>query len=327
MVDMFGAPSPSTARRWVTFFVVEANVAFLYVYDRVREVPSIPDVASQYATTFAPADLVYLIYWPIGAAFALFYVAALRPRHRRASASAFAFDSFVVPIALASTLASAWVVAFRNDKIGLALSVTAAGVIVGGVMFARAAASPARHARWLRVPFALYFGWMTFSLLLGTAQWLNARNWLTTVEHVTSTSLALIAIAALSGVVVAFIYREFVYPAVMAWCTGGIYLGQRLFDTTVATAALYVSIGLLITATFAAVAVAVETARPRSASLTTRDVDHEHPAETAVRLELAGVGHGIRWPRFRSQPRPAIDAQHRRYLVDLDAVTTGMGSA
>jgi len=192
-------------------------------------------------------------------------------------------------------------------------------------LFSRAAASSAHHSRWLRVPFALYFGWMTFALLLGTAQWLNARNWLTTVEIVTGLSLALIAIAAFAGVVIALSYREFVYPGVLAWGTGGVYVGQRLFDTTVATAALCVCIGLVISAGFAAVAVAVETARPR-APLTTRNAEHKLPAEEAVRLELAGVGHGIRWPRFRSPPRPVIDAQHRRYLVDLDAATTvGLG--
>ncbi len=315
-MDTFGAPSPSKVLRWATLFVFEANVAFLYVYDRVREVAAISDVSNQYPTTFAPADFVYLVYWVIGAAFLLFYVAALWPRRRHTGT----FDPFVVPIALASTLTSAWVVAFRNDAIDLALALTGAGVIVGEVMFARA-----RHARWLRVPFALYFGWMTFALLLGTAQWLNAHNWLTTVELVTGMSLALIAIAGLAGVAIALIYREFVYPAVMAWGTGGIYVGQRLSDTTVATAGLYVSIGLLITACFAAVAVAVETGRTRSAALTPPNVDRQLPAEEA-RLELAGVGHGIRWPRFRAQPRPVIDAKHRRYLVDLDAATTGMGS-
>jgi benzodiazapine receptor len=315
MPDIFGAPSPSRALRWVTFFIVEANVAFMYVYDRVHDVPSISDVSNQYATTFAPADFVYLAYWVIGAAFLLFYVAALWPRPRRTHT----FDPFVVPIAVASTLASAWVVAFRNDEIGLALTLTGAGAVVGNVMFVRATASPSRHSRWLRVPFALYFGWMTFALLVGIAQWLNAHNWLTTVELVTTMSLALIAIAALAGIAIALVYREFVYPAVLAWGAGGIYAGQRLFDSTVAHSALYVAAGLLIVAGLAVVATAMMPARPETRA------EAREAASAEARVNVARLGHRIRWPRFRTQPRPILDARHRRYLVDLDAATTGMG--
>jgi hypothetical protein len=324
MSDAFGAPSPSSALRWATFFVVEANVAFVYVYERVRDLPSITDISDRYATTFAPAGFVYFIYWIIAGAFLLFYVAALWPRHRNRRTRA--FDAFVVLIALASTLASAWVVAFRNDAIGLALVLTAAGAYVGKVMFVRAAASSASRSRWLRVPFALYFGWMTFALLVGTAQWLNARDWLTTIELVTGMSLALIAIAALAGVAVALVYREFVYPAVIAGGMAGIYIGQRLFDTTIANAALYATIALVITAIFAAIAAAVEIGRTRTAPVAARDGGDRHVPADAVAIRVASAGHGIRWPWFRAQPRPVLDAQQRRYLVDLDAVTTGMGS-
>ncbi len=316
MPDMLGAPSPSRALRWATFFIVEANVVFMYVYDRVRDLPSISDVSSQYATTFAPTHFAYLAYWVIGAAFLLFYVAALWPHPRRTRT----FDPFVVPLAVASTLASGWVVAFRNDEIGLALMLTGAGAVVGNVMFVRATASPSRYSRWLRVPFALYFGWMTFALLVGIAQWMNARNWLTTFEQVTTMSLALIAIAALAGVAVALVYREFVYPAVLAWGTGGIYAGQRLFDPTVAHCALYVSVGLLLVAGLALVAAAMMPAQPGTRA------EAEGAANAEARVNVAGLGHGFRWPRFRTQSRPVLDARYRRYLVDLETATTGMGS-
>ncbi len=324
MSDAFGAPSPSSALRWATFFVVEANVAFVYVYDRARDLPSIADISNQYATTFAPAGFVHLVYWIIGGAFLLFYVAALWPRHRNRRTRA--FDPFVVRIALASTLASAWVVAFRNDAIGLALAFTAAGAWVGKGMFARAAASSARHSRWLRVPFALYFGWMTFALLVGTAQWLNARNWLWTIEQVSAVSLALIAVAVLMGIAIALAYREFVYPAVLAWGTAGIYVGQRLFDATIAHAALYATIGLLVVACFAAVAAAFAIRRPRTAPVAVHSTGDGRVAVDAVPPSVASIGQGIRWPWFRAEPRRVLDAEHRRYLVDLDAVTTGMGS-
>ncbi len=319
MDDAFGAPSVSRALRWVTFVVVEANAAFMYVWSRDRELPSISDVSSSYATPFAPAGFVHLIDWAIGGAVLMFYVAALWPRHRRTRT----FDPFVVPIAVASTLASGWVVAFRIDEIGIALVIAAAAVLVAEVMFMRAVVSPSQYARWLRIPFALYFGWTTFGLLVGTAQWLNASGWLTTIELATKSSVALLAIAALAGAVIALVYREFVYPAVIAWGTSGIYVGQRLLDSTVANAALYVSLGLLVIAGIAAVAAAIETGRPRPAALVARGGGKERGVDDAAPAGLAKIGPGFRWPRFRRAPTPGLE---RRYLVDLDAVTTGMGS-
>jgi hypothetical protein len=321
MPDIFGGPSASTVLRWATFVVVEANVAFMYVYDGVRELPSNAGTSNQYATIFAPAPYVDVIHWIIGAAFLIFYVAALWPRRRRTRI----YDPFVVPLAIASTLASAWVVAFRYDQIELAIALTAAGVVVGDVMFVRAVASPAPHPRWLRVPFALYFGWMTLALLAGTAQWFNARGWLTTMETVTEMSLVLFAIAAVVGSVVALSYREFVYPTVIAWAMGGIYVAQRMSDPAIAAAALNVCIGLLVVAGLAAVAAVIEPVRREAGPSASHGRERRLRAQQAAHVGLTKLGRGIRWPKFRARSRPVLDQRHRRYLVDLDAVTTQQG--
>jgi hypothetical protein len=321
MADIFGGPSASTVLRWTTFVVVEANVAFMYVYDGVRELSSIAGVSNQFATTFAPAPYVYVIYLIIGAAFFLFFVAALWPRRRRTHI----YDPFVVPLAIASTLASAWVVAVRYDQIDLAIALTAAAVVVGDVMFVRAVASPSPHRRWLRVPFALYFGWITFALLAGTTQWFNAHGWLTTTGTVTEVSLVLLAIAAVVGSVVALSYREFVYPAVMAWALVGIYVGQRMLDPTIAAAALSVGIGLLVVASLAAVAAGIEPVRPAAGPSALSGRERQRREQPAARFGLTILGRGIRWPKFPASSRPALDPRHRQYLIDLDAVTTQQG--
>jgi len=321
MLDIFGGPSGSTLLRWATFVVVEANVAFIYVDDGVRELFSIAGTSKENAPTLAPASYVYLIYWIIGVALLLFYVAALRPRRR----GTHAYDLFVVPIAIVSTLASAWVVAVRFDQIDLALALTVVGFIMGGVMFVRAVASPSPHPRLLRVPFALYFGWITFALLAGSAQWLNARGWLTSMEMVTGVSLVLLAIAALVGGIVALCYREFVYPAVIAWAMGGIYVGQRTFDPTIAAAALNVCIGLLVVASLAAVAAAIEPVRRAVGANASHGRERHLRTQRAPRVDLTKLGRGIRWPRFRARSQPAVEQRHLRYLIDLDATTTQQG--
>ncbi len=321
MLDIFGGPSASTILRWATFVVVEANVAFIYVDDGVRELSLIAGTSKEYAPTLAPASYIYVVYWIIGVALLLFYVAALRPRRR----STHVYDPFVVPLAIVSTLASAWVVAVRYDQIDLAIALTVAGFIMGAVMFVRAVASPSPHPRLLRVPFALYFGWITFALLAGSAQWFNARGWLTSMEIVTVVSLVLLAIAAVVGGIVALSYREFVYPAVIAWAIGGIYVGQRMLDPTIAAAALDVCIGLLVVAGLAVVAAAIEPVRRAVGPDAAHGRERHLRAQRAPRVDLTKLRRGIRWPKFRARSQPVVDQRYRRYLIDLDATTTQQG--
>ena len=72
---------------------------------------------------------------------------------------------------------------------------------------------------------------------------------------------AFLAIAVLAGGYVALRYREFVYPAVIAWGTGAIFVAQRNQDPYVAAAALAVCIGMLAVAVLA---VATQARTPRS---------------------------------------------------------------
>lgn len=319
MPDALGGPSASTLSRWTTFIVVEANVAFIYAFvNRVGELPSITEVSQRYATTFVPARFVDAIYWVIGAAVLLFFVAALWPRRHPSGI----YEPFIVPLAMASTLGSAWVVAFRYDQPDLVVALTAAGVVLGALMFARAAALRSPRSRLLRVPFSLIFGWATVALLITTAQWFNARGWLTTIELVTEMSLGFLALAAVLAAFVALRYREFVYPMVIAWAMGGIYMGQRLFDPAIASAALDACIGLLIVAGFAAVAAAIEPIRRKEEPSASRKAEKRDLAKPVAPAAQWRPAHATRWPRFHLPSRMKLRPQDRDYLLDLDAATT-----
>jgi hypothetical protein len=280
--------------------------------------PSITEVSQQYATTFAPAHFVNAICWIIGIAVLLFFVAALWPQRRPTGV----YDPFIVPLAMASTLGSAWVVAFRYDQLDVVVALAAAGVVLGALMFARAAALRSPRARLLRVPFALIFGWATVALLTTTAQWFNARGWLTTIESVTQMSLGFLALAAVLGAFVALRYREFVYPTVIAWAMAGIYVGQRLFDPTIAGAALDGCIGLVLVAGFAAVAAAIEPFRRKEEPSASRRAEKRDLAQPAAPAAQRRPAHATRWPRFHLPSRTKLRPRDRDYLLDLDAATT-----
>jgi hypothetical protein len=136
-------------------------------------------------------------------------------------------------------------------------------------------------------------------------------------------SLALLAIAAATGGVVALRYRDFVYPTVIAWGAGAIYVGQRIQDPMIAGAARDVCIGLLIVAGLAAVGVAIERVPRKAVSTVSRRMERHGYASLVAPVALAVRQRAtLRWPRFQAPSRTAIEQQHRRYLLDLDAGTT-----
>jgi len=254
MSDTEGTPSNSTLLRWTMLIVVAANMAFIAVYSGPGKSPTIAEVAAVYGNTFVPAEFVKAISVPMLVAFLSFYLVALWPSNRRRRV----YDALVVPHALTSVMASIWIVAFRNEAIGLSAAAVAASVILGGVMFVRvASASPSRYSLWLRVPFSLYFGTMTIALLISLTQWLNASGVLAQTAMVPDdVATAFLAIAAAMGGYVALRYSDFVYPAVITMGVGAMFIAQRTYDPNVAADALAVGIGMLVVAGLAAIALA-----------------------------------------------------------------------
>lgn len=258
MADIAGAPSSSTLLRWTTLILVAANIAFIAVYSGLGESPTLAEVMADYVNTFVPAVFAKAISAVLLAAILFFYMVALKPSRRRNRI----YDTLVLPLAVTSVLASIWIVAIKNQAIGLSTALVAASVMLGAVMFVRAASvSPGRHSRWLLVPFSLHFGVMTLALQLALTHWLDASGLLASTtlapDHVT---VAFLAIAAATGGYVAIRYSDFVYPAVITSGAGAIFVAQRTQDPYLAADALTVCIGMLVVAGLAAVALA---RRPR----------------------------------------------------------------
>ena len=263
MSNTEGTPSNSTLLRWTMLIVVAANMAFIAVYSGPGKSPTLAEVVAVYGNTFVPAGFVKAVSAPILVAFVSFYLVALWPGNRRRRI----YDALVVPHALTSLMASIWIVAFRNEAIGISVAAVAASVALGGVMFVRvASASPSRYSTWLRVPFSLYFGTMTIALLISLTQWLNASGVLAQTAIVPDdVATAFLAIATAMGGYVALRYSDFIYPAVITMGVGAMYIAQRTYDPNVAADALAVGIGMLVVAGLAAIALAHQPRRDPNA--------------------------------------------------------------
>lgn len=269
MRDSSDARFSSAFLRWSMLIVVAANVMFIADYSKLSASPTVAEVLAEYGQAFVPAGFATAVGAAILVALLGFFFAAVRPRRRRIRI----YDRLVIPLALASVLAACWVVAFRHKEIGLSVALLAASVVAGSVLFLRVATvSPGMHSRWLLVPFSLYLGAMTVALLVVVSLWLSAEGVLGGgAAGQDELATAFFAVATAAGGFVAFRYRDFVYPAVIASAMGSAFLAHP--GEPFARTALVVGVGLLVVAGLAAVALARQPRRDLADSVSRRRAD------------------------------------------------------
>jgi hypothetical protein len=242
MAHQKGPPSHSALLRWTSLIVVLANAAFIVDYAKLSSATPVAEVVAKYGHAFLPKFFAQGLGALVVAALALFALAALWPRRRR---RALIYDKLVVPLALASTLASAWVVAYRHEWISLSTALVAAMMVLAGIMFIRVTrVAPGEHSRWLRVPFALLFGALTVALLVAIAQWLRAAGVATALVP-EDTSILFLVLAVAIGGMVALWYTDIVFPAVMALAIGAMFVANPAAHP-LASYALVSGVGMLL---------------------------------------------------------------------------------
>lgn len=250
-------PAGSTLLRTIALAAILGNVAFNYLYTRLGWGPAMDVASARYETAFTPAGYAFAIWGVIYTAFIVYGVQSLRLAQRREPV----YDALALPLVAANVLGTAWILAYTRDYLGIAVILIVASTVVGGIMFAQAARyAPARNSRWLRVPFGLYFGWITVAAIACIAQWLQARGWVARGDGETIVTVAFLAMATAAGFVVAQRYHEPLYPAVIAWACFAIFVAQRDTSDVIAWTALAAA---LVMAAWAACALRAADAEAR----------------------------------------------------------------
>lgn len=240
--------SGSTVLRGLALAVILANVAFNYLYQRLGWGPAMEVVSARYATALTPAGYAFAIWGIIYTAFVVYAVQSLRRPQQREHV----YDALALPLIVVNVLGTAWILAYTRDFLGLSVVLILASVIAGAMMFVSAAQyAPARNSLWLRVPFSLYFGWITVAALACITQWMQARGWVATPGGETTVTVLFVLFAGAAGAAVALHYRDWIYPAVVAWATFAIAVAQRDSTGAVALTAWGVGLAMLGMAAYA----------------------------------------------------------------------------
>lgn len=218
--------SSGLAWRWVALVAVAANAALNYATQRAAaELPSIGEISAKYQAQFTPASYAFSIWGLIYLGFGAYAVFSLMPS-QRALAVHDRLAGWLVVYAIAGVL---WTELFRRELIGASLAVIAGMFAIGAWMFGLAhdAARAGVVTRWVRMPFAIYFGWISVATIANAATWAVARHAFVTPAVETRWTLAFVAAAGLLGVLVSWRYRVAAYSAVVTWALVAIWVAQR----------------------------------------------------------------------------------------------------
>lgn len=209
--------------RWLTALAIVGNIVLNYysnVYPFAGQ--TMGEVSARYPTLLTPAGYAFSIWGIIFLGLVVYAVWQLLPASRQLSLP----DAVAKPLTLASVATGAWVVLFAYEMIlpsvGLMLLILGSLIIAYGRVRRRifAGAAPV----WVGVPFSLYLGWISVASVINITIGLRALGWQTAQGASVVLALALLLVIVALGLLISRIFRDAVFPVVLAWALVGIWV-------------------------------------------------------------------------------------------------------
>lgn len=216
-------------------------------------------VSDSYLNLFAPAGLTFSIWGLIYLLLGLFFFRAFEIwRTKKPGVTNAVLNRVLALFTLSSLINTAWMLAWQYNVIWLSV-ILMAGLLATLIAINRELAHKAygwKEYALTRLPFSVYFGWITVATIANVSTWLVSMGWKGEPWSEGTWMVAVLIVGAILGTVTAVRQRDWAYLAVFVWAYAGIlfkHLSENGFDgaypSTLAT--LYILMPLLIGGTIA----------------------------------------------------------------------------
>ncbi|WP_019988731.1 TspO/MBR family protein [Rudanella lutea] len=215
-------------RQFLTVFVIISLLVMNYLSNaRVFADTTNGDISRKYQTLITPAGYAFAIWGVIFLgllAFAVFQALPSERDNERFRAA----GPWIILNGIGNAI---WSPIFNNEQIGLALLVILVMFVSLLLTMDRLQVGKTRVRRrelWLaRVPFSIYFGWLTVATILNVAVFLKSTNFDLNLLPEAGWAAAVLVIAFLVGVFLFNRYRSAFYILVFAWAYAAIAAEQK----------------------------------------------------------------------------------------------------
>ena len=224
--DHYAAANQSStgrAWRWLTALAIVGNIALNY-YANTRPFAgqTMGMVSARYPTLLTPAGYAFSIWGLIFLALTSYAVWQLLPGQQRISLP----DALAKPLTLASIATGAWVVLFANElilpSVGVMLLILGCLIVAYGRTRRRifAGAAPALAG----VPLSLYLGWISVASVINVTIGLRQLGWQPAEGASVTLTLGLIFVVVALGLIMSRVFRDLVFPLVVAWALVAVWV-------------------------------------------------------------------------------------------------------
>ena len=224
--DHYATPNRSAmgrAWRWLTALAILSNI-YLNYYSNTHPFAgqTMGVVSAKYPTLLTPAGYAFSIWGLIFLALVVYAVWQLLPGQREISLP----DAIAKPLTLASIATGVWVVLFAYElillSVGMMLLILGSLIVVYGRTRRRifAEAAPALAG----VPFSLYLGWISVASVINITIGLRQLGWQTAEGVSVVLTLGLIFMVVALGLIMSRVFRDMVFPLVVAWALIAVWM-------------------------------------------------------------------------------------------------------
>ncbi len=236
--------SRPTVKPWVKAAVVVTYVAMITVNALANALPingrDTGEISDSYPNLFAPAGLTFsiwgVIYFLLGA-HVLYQLGLFRDSGQdgsvrgtdgrvRDAARVSLLERVGVLFSLSSLANLAWVLCWHYDFIG-ASAVLLVTMLVLLILITRtilAADLTRRELLFVRLPFSVYFGWITVATIANLTVWLVSIGWDGFGVAESTWAMVILAVGATIGTTVILRDRDIAYGLVLVWAYLGIWI-------------------------------------------------------------------------------------------------------
>lgn len=183
-------------------------------------------ISDSYPNLFAPAGFTFSIWGVIYvmlAGYCVYQFASVRRKQSKVTESV--IQRITPYFIAASALNGSWIFAWHYRMIGLSL-----GIIVGLLICLIAINNILRKESyrradqfWVKVPFSIYFGWVTIAVIANVTTWLVSMGWGGWGISDPVWTMVVLVTGAIIALVTAFRNTDPVYLAVPIWAYFGIF--------------------------------------------------------------------------------------------------------
>ena len=226
--DHYAPPRYSVAGRawrWLTALAIVSAIA-VNVYSVLRPFAGQTQaiVSAKYPTLLTPAGNAFSIWGLIFLTLLIYAGWQLLPAQRQLSLP----DAVAKPLTLASAGLGAWVVLFAHELIvpsaGVMLLILAAMAVAYGRTRRRIFADA---APWLAgVPFSLLLSWLSVAAAINFTIAIRTLGWQTADGASVTLTLGLIVAVVALGLLMSRVFRDLVFPLVVAWALVWVWVAR-----------------------------------------------------------------------------------------------------